>query len=69
MPPCSSGGCIRTETGLALVLPIPAGRTGVSAKRLSRLPLLRSIAPLADRLSATASRIPVRLTVEGTVAP
>jgi hypothetical protein len=45
-----------------------AGRTGVSAKRLSRLPLLRTIAPLADRLSATATRSPVRLTVEGTAA-
>jgi len=34
-----------------------AGRTGVSAKRLSRLPLLRSIAPLADLLAAaTAAR-------------
>lgn len=41
-----------------------AGRTGVSAKRLSRLPLLRSITPLADRLSAAASRSAAR-TFEG----
>lgn len=33
-----------------------AGRTGVSAKRLGRLPLLRSITPLADRLAAGTSR-------------
>ena len=41
-----------------------AGRPGVSAKRLSRLPLLRSIAPLADRLSATASRSAAARTFE-----
>ncbi len=34
-----------------------AGRAGVSAKRLARLPLLRSIAPLADRLAEPAARI------------
>ena len=46
-----------------------AGRTGVSARRLSRLPLLRSIAPLADQLSATATRSRGRLSVEGAAAP
>ncbi len=48
-----SATAIAVDPLSAMVL---AGRTGVSAKRLSRLPLLRSIAPLADRLSATASR-------------
>jgi len=41
-----------------------AGRAGVSAKRLSRLPLLRSVTPLADRLSIRASRSAAR-TFEG----
>ncbi len=36
------------------------GRTGVSAKRLRRLPLHRSIAPLADRLAANMSRPAMR---------
>jgi len=43
-----------------------AGRSGVSAKRLSRLPLLRSIAPLADLLAAaTASRSEAPRSFEG----
>ena len=40
-----------------------AGRAGVSAKRLSRLPLLRSIAPLADRLAAGRTRTATPATV------
>ena len=48
-----SATAIAVDPLSAMVL---AGRTGVSAKRLSRLPLLRSIAPLADRLSLTAPR-------------
>ena len=66
----ASATTIAVDPLSAMVL---AGRAGVSAKRLSRLPLLRSITPLADgladRMAATPSRAAEPHPFEGAATP